>query len=118
MTELHLAVGLDGYGWHPQAWRYAFARNATGGGQLSGRYWAAVAGTAERGLLDFLTSRRQPGRAVRAPGRNLAAAPGGTCRCHAAGRPDRAGDPTHRPDSRCDSYAYRAVPRLESYCEA
>ncbi|OBF68087.1 FMNH2-dependent monooxygenase [Mycobacterium sp. 852002-51971_SCH5477799-a] len=55
MTELHLAVGLDGYGWHPQAWRYAFAHNATGGGQLSGRYWAALAATAERGLLDFLT---------------------------------------------------------------
>ncbi len=66
MTELHLAVGLDGYGWHPQAWRYAFAHNATGGGQLGGRYWAALAGTAERGLLDFLTIEdsldAQPGR--------------------------------------------------------
>ena len=55
MTELHLAVGLDGYGWHPHAWRYAVAHNATGGGQLRGRYWAALAGIAERGLLDFLT---------------------------------------------------------------
>ena len=66
MTELHLAVGLDGYGWHPQAWRYAFVHNATGGGQLSGRYWAALAGTAERGMLDFLTIDdsldAQPGR--------------------------------------------------------
>ncbi|MEB4209484.1 LLM class flavin-dependent oxidoreductase [Mycobacterium sp. 94-17] len=66
MTELHLAVGLDGYGWHPQAWRYAVAHNATGGGQLSGRYWAALAATAERGLLDFLTIddslAAQPGR--------------------------------------------------------
>jgi len=66
MTELHLALGLDGYGWHPHAWRYAFAHNATGGGQLSGRYWAALASTAERGLLDFLTIDDtldvQPGR--------------------------------------------------------
>lgn len=66
MTELHLAVALDGYGWHPQAWRYAFAHNATGGGHLGGRYWAALAGVAERGLLDFLTIDDtmdvQPGR--------------------------------------------------------
>ncbi|MGD1170937.1 LLM class flavin-dependent oxidoreductase [Mycobacterium seoulense] len=55
MKQLHLAVGLDGYGWHPHAWRYAFAHNATGGGQLGGRYWAALAGVAERGLFDFLT---------------------------------------------------------------
>jgi alkanesulfonate monooxygenase SsuD/methylene tetrahydromethanopterin reductase-like flavin-dependent oxidoreductase (luciferase family) len=76
MTELHLAVGLDGYGWHPQAWRYAFAHNATGGGQLSGRYWAALAGTAERGLLDFLTIDdslgAQPGRRAEISPRRLA----------------------------------------------
>jgi alkanesulfonate monooxygenase SsuD/methylene tetrahydromethanopterin reductase-like flavin-dependent oxidoreductase (luciferase family) len=66
MTDLHLAVGLDGYGWHPHAWRYAFAHNATGEGHLGGRYWAALAGVAERGLLDFLTIddslNAQPGR--------------------------------------------------------
>ena len=66
MTELHLAVGLDGYGWHPHAWRFAFAHNATGGSQLSGRYWATLANIAERGLLDFLTIEDtldvQPGR--------------------------------------------------------
>ncbi|BBY37892.1 putative FMNH2-utilizing oxygenase [Mycobacterium mantenii] len=76
MTELHLAVALDGYGWHPQAWRYAFAHNATGGGQLSGRYWAALAGTAERGLLDFLTIDdsldAQPGRRAEISPRRLA----------------------------------------------
>lgn len=76
MTELHLAVGLDGYGWHPHAWRYAFAHNATGGGQLSGRYWAALAGTAERGLLDFLTIDdsldAQPGRRADISPRRLA----------------------------------------------
>ena len=76
MIELHLAVGLDGYGWHPQAWRHAFARNATGGGQLSGRYWAALAATAERGLLDFLTIDdsldAQPGRRAEISPRRLA----------------------------------------------
>ncbi len=76
MTELHLAVGLDGYGWHPHAWRYAFARNATGGGQLSGRYWATLAGIAERGLLDFLTVDDsldvQPGRRAEISPRRLA----------------------------------------------
>ncbi|MEE2852408.1 MAG: LLM class flavin-dependent oxidoreductase [Actinomycetota bacterium] len=76
MTELHLAVGLDGYGWHPQAWRYAFAHNATGGGQLSGRYWAALAATAERGLLDFLTIDdsldAQPGHRAEISPRRLA----------------------------------------------
>jgi alkanesulfonate monooxygenase SsuD/methylene tetrahydromethanopterin reductase-like flavin-dependent oxidoreductase (luciferase family) len=76
MTELHLAVGLDGYGWHPQAWRYAFAHNATGDGQLGGRYWAGLAGIAERGLLDFLTIDdtldAQPGRRAEISPRRLA----------------------------------------------
>ncbi|WP_084249928.1 LLM class flavin-dependent oxidoreductase, partial [Mycobacterium avium] len=75
MTELHLAVALDGYGWHPQAWRYAFAHNATGGGQFSDRYWAALARTAERGLLDFLTIDdsldAQPGRRAEISPRRL-----------------------------------------------
>jgi alkanesulfonate monooxygenase SsuD/methylene tetrahydromethanopterin reductase-like flavin-dependent oxidoreductase (luciferase family) len=75
MTELHLAVALDGYGWHPDAWRYAHAHNATGGAQLSGRYWAALAGTAERGLLDFLTIDdsldAQPGRRAEISPRRL-----------------------------------------------
>ncbi|WP_102417120.1 LLM class flavin-dependent oxidoreductase [Mycobacterium sp. 4858] len=76
MTKLHLAVGLDGYGWHPHAWRYAFAHNATGGGHLGGRYWAALAGIAERGLLDFLTIDDsldvQPGRRPEVSPRRLA----------------------------------------------
>ncbi|BBN47654.1 LLM class flavin-dependent oxidoreductase [Mycobacterium avium] len=75
MTLLHLAVALDGYGWHPQAWRYAFAHNTTGGGQFSGRYWAALARTAERGLLDFLTIDdsldAQPGRRAEISPRRL-----------------------------------------------
>lgn len=76
MTELHLAVELDGYGWHPHAWRYAFAHNATGGGHLSGRYWAGLAAVAERGLLDFLTIDDsfdvQPGRRPEISPRRLA----------------------------------------------
>lgn len=49
--ELHLGVALEGYGWHPEAWRHtADALPVT-----SGRYWSALATTAERGLLDFVT---------------------------------------------------------------
>jgi len=49
--ELHLGVALEGYGWHPQAWRHT----ADAPPVTSGRYWSAVANTAERGLLDFVT---------------------------------------------------------------
>src|SRR5262245_39516795 len=52
MTEhLNLAVALDGYGWHPEAWRHT----ADLGPVTSGRYWSGLAATAERGLLDFVT---------------------------------------------------------------
>ncbi len=74
MTELRLAVALDGYGWHPQAWRSALASGAPS--VLSGRYWAELARTAERGLLDFLTIddtlMPQPGRRERIDPRRLA----------------------------------------------
>jgi alkanesulfonate monooxygenase SsuD/methylene tetrahydromethanopterin reductase-like flavin-dependent oxidoreductase (luciferase family) len=51
MTGLHLGVALEGYGWHPEAWRHtADAEPVTSGG-----YWAGLAATAERGLLDFVT---------------------------------------------------------------
>lgn len=53
--ELHLAVALDGYGWDPQAWRATLASDPDTAPVLSGRYWADLAATAERGLLDFLT---------------------------------------------------------------
>ncbi len=49
---LHLAVALDGAGWHPAAWREPRARP---GELLSGRYWVDVISEAERGLLDFVT---------------------------------------------------------------
>jgi alkanesulfonate monooxygenase SsuD/methylene tetrahydromethanopterin reductase-like flavin-dependent oxidoreductase (luciferase family) len=52
---IHLAVALDGYGWHPQAWRYAPSDDGSADGPRSGRYWADLVATAERGFLDFVT---------------------------------------------------------------
>jgi alkanesulfonate monooxygenase SsuD/methylene tetrahydromethanopterin reductase-like flavin-dependent oxidoreductase (luciferase family) len=49
--HLHLGVALDGYGWHPEAWRHT----PDGEPVTSGRYWSGLAITAERGLLDFVT---------------------------------------------------------------
>ncbi|MGX7673726.1 LLM class flavin-dependent oxidoreductase [Plantactinospora sp. DSM 117369] len=49
---LHLAVALDGAGWHPAAWREPRARPAE---LLTARYWADLVAEAERGLLDFVT---------------------------------------------------------------
>ena len=73
MTEpLHLAVALDGYGWNPQAWRVTPEAPPV----LSGGYWAELASTAERGLLDFLTIddslMPQPGRRERIDPKRLA----------------------------------------------
>jgi alkanesulfonate monooxygenase SsuD/methylene tetrahydromethanopterin reductase-like flavin-dependent oxidoreductase (luciferase family) len=50
--HIHLAVALDGAGWHPAAWREPNARPRE---LLSPRYWADLARTAERGLLDLVT---------------------------------------------------------------
>jgi alkanesulfonate monooxygenase SsuD/methylene tetrahydromethanopterin reductase-like flavin-dependent oxidoreductase (luciferase family) len=49
---IHLAVALDGVGWHPAAWREPDARPTE---MFSARYWAGLATEAERGLLDFAT---------------------------------------------------------------
>jgi alkanesulfonate monooxygenase SsuD/methylene tetrahydromethanopterin reductase-like flavin-dependent oxidoreductase (luciferase family) len=74
--QLHLAVALDGYGWHPQAWRATLASDPGAPSVLSGRHWADLAATAERGLLDFLTIddtlMPQPGRRERIDPRRLA----------------------------------------------
>src|SRR5277367_5581657 len=51
-TPIHLAVALDGAGWHPAAWREADARPAE---LFEAGYWADLVGEAERGLLDFVT---------------------------------------------------------------
>ncbi|WP_316744688.1 LLM class flavin-dependent oxidoreductase [Streptomyces sp. MK7] len=49
---LHLAVALDGTGWHPAAWREPGARPHD---LFTAGYWADLVTEAERGLLDFVT---------------------------------------------------------------
>ncbi|GAB3567429.1 LLM class flavin-dependent oxidoreductase [Amycolatopsis endophytica] len=49
---VHLAVALDGAGWHPAAWREPDARPDE---LFHPRYWGDLATEAERGLLDFVT---------------------------------------------------------------
>jgi alkanesulfonate monooxygenase SsuD/methylene tetrahydromethanopterin reductase-like flavin-dependent oxidoreductase (luciferase family) len=51
-ARIHLAVALDGTGWHPASWREPDARPAD---LLTARYWTELIGEAERGLLDFVT---------------------------------------------------------------
>jgi alkanesulfonate monooxygenase SsuD/methylene tetrahydromethanopterin reductase-like flavin-dependent oxidoreductase (luciferase family) len=51
-APLHLAVALDGAGWHPAAWREADAQPQR---LFTAGYWTGLAQQAERGLLDFLT---------------------------------------------------------------
>src|ERR1700722_6907190 len=50
--HLHLAVALDGAGWHPSAWREPEARPSE---LFSPQYWVDLVSEAERGLLDFVT---------------------------------------------------------------
>src|SRR5439155_1237526 len=51
-APLHLAVALDGAGWHSAAWREPDAQPRR---LFTAGYWAELARQAERGLLDFLT---------------------------------------------------------------
>ncbi|MGB8405321.1 MAG: LLM class flavin-dependent oxidoreductase [Mycobacterium sp.] len=51
-SRLHLAVALDGAGWHPGAWREADARPAD---LFGADYWTDLIVEAERGSLDFVT---------------------------------------------------------------
>ncbi|MGX1543709.1 LLM class flavin-dependent oxidoreductase [Streptomyces adustus] len=51
-SPLHLAVALDGAGWHPAAWREPVARPHE---LLTAAYWTDLVTEAERGLLDFVT---------------------------------------------------------------
>ncbi|MEU1006558.1 LLM class flavin-dependent oxidoreductase [Streptomyces tibetensis] len=51
-SSLHLAVALDGTGWHPASWREPQARPRE---QFTAAYWADLVTEAERGLLDFVT---------------------------------------------------------------
>jgi alkanesulfonate monooxygenase SsuD/methylene tetrahydromethanopterin reductase-like flavin-dependent oxidoreductase (luciferase family) len=50
--DLHLAVALDGAGWHPAAWREPDARPSQ---LFTAGYWSWLVAEAERGLLDFVT---------------------------------------------------------------
>jgi alkanesulfonate monooxygenase SsuD/methylene tetrahydromethanopterin reductase-like flavin-dependent oxidoreductase (luciferase family) len=49
---MHVAVALDGAGWHPAAWREPDARPSQ---LFTAGYWAWLVAEAERGLLDFVT---------------------------------------------------------------
>ncbi|MFE9899913.1 LLM class flavin-dependent oxidoreductase [Streptomyces achromogenes] len=51
-AHLHLAVALDGTGWHPASWREPVARPRD---LFTAGYWADQITEAERGLLDFVT---------------------------------------------------------------
>ncbi|MET9683211.1 LLM class flavin-dependent oxidoreductase [Streptomyces coeruleorubidus] len=51
-SYLHLAVALDGTGWHPASWRDPVARPRD---LFTAAYWADLVAEAERGLLDFVT---------------------------------------------------------------
>jgi alkanesulfonate monooxygenase SsuD/methylene tetrahydromethanopterin reductase-like flavin-dependent oxidoreductase (luciferase family) len=51
-AELHLAVALEGTGWHPASWREPGARP---GELLTAGYWTDLVLEAERGLLDLVT---------------------------------------------------------------
>jgi alkanesulfonate monooxygenase SsuD/methylene tetrahydromethanopterin reductase-like flavin-dependent oxidoreductase (luciferase family) len=50
--NLHLAVALDGAGWHPAAWREPDARPAE---LLTAGYWVDLVREAQAGLIDFAT---------------------------------------------------------------
>jgi alkanesulfonate monooxygenase SsuD/methylene tetrahydromethanopterin reductase-like flavin-dependent oxidoreductase (luciferase family) len=52
VSPLHLAVALDGAGWHPAAWREPGAQPDR---LFTPAYWVGLAQQAERGLLDFIT---------------------------------------------------------------
>lgn len=51
-SRIHLAVALDGAGWHPAAWREPDARPAD---LFGAGYWTDLVLEAERGALDFVT---------------------------------------------------------------
>ncbi|MFC8516251.1 LLM class flavin-dependent oxidoreductase [Streptomyces sp. NPDC057257] len=52
VSPLHLAVALDGTGWHPASWREQVARPRD---LFTAGYWADQVAEVERGLLDFVT---------------------------------------------------------------
>ena len=65
VPPLHLAVALDGTGWHPAAWREPGSR---AGELFTAGYWAELVAEAERGLLDFVTIEDSLGFQSSVPG--------------------------------------------------
>ncbi|WP_433065192.1 LLM class flavin-dependent oxidoreductase [Dactylosporangium sp. CS-033363] len=62
MSEtLHLAVALDGAGWHPAAWRDPSARTEE---LFTAGYWVRLVRRAEAGTLDFVTVEDSHGLAA------------------------------------------------------
>ena len=110
---LHLAVALDGTGWHPASWREPDARPTD---LLTARYWTDL----------VVAGRTRPAGLRHHRGRAHACSP--TIRSHAddrrrpGARPSRCGadrlpggtaDPPHRPGADRGRHAHRAVPPLE-----
>jgi len=65
-ADLHLAVALDGTGWHPASWREPGARPRD---LLTAGYWVDLVTEAERGLLDLVTLEDTLGLQSSNPGR-------------------------------------------------
>ncbi|MCU1684174.1 MAG: ntaA 3 [Amycolatopsis sp.] len=63
-TGLHVAVALDGAGWHPAAWREHDARPDE---LFTAGYWTDLVREAERGRLDFVTIEDSLGLQSTAP---------------------------------------------------
>jgi alkanesulfonate monooxygenase SsuD/methylene tetrahydromethanopterin reductase-like flavin-dependent oxidoreductase (luciferase family) len=64
--DLHLAVALDGTGWHPASWREPAARPSD---LFTAGYWTGLVQEAEYGLLDLVTFEDAFRPPDRAPGR-------------------------------------------------
>ena len=109
---LHLAVALDGTGWHPASWREPVARPRD---LFTAGYWADLVAEAERGLLDFVTIEDglglQSSQFARA---GRAHRPGARPPRRRADRlPRRPADPAHRPGADRGRHPHGAVPPLQ-----
>ncbi|ORA33018.1 LLM class flavin-dependent oxidoreductase [Mycobacterium aquaticum] len=66
MAAPHIAVALDGTGWHPASWREPDARPTD---LLTAQYWTDLVTEAEAALLDFVTIEDSLGLQSDHPGR-------------------------------------------------
>ncbi|OBC10914.1 FMNH2-dependent monooxygenase [Mycobacterium sp. 852013-50091_SCH5140682] len=66
MAAPHIAVALDGTGWHPASWREPDARPTE---LLTAQYWTDLVTEAESALLDFVTIEDSLGLQSDHPGR-------------------------------------------------